>query len=109
MLEKWEEANLKIFEKHPIHSPEDLGVLEEALEQVHGVKKDQEDEMQKLIISPGNKKFDPKEQAVKAYLKRIHNQEEDMLLKAKEGEEAVRNKRRLELERQKQKEEEEKL
>jgi len=31
-LEKWEEANLKIFEKHPEHAPEDLGVLEEALE-----------------------------------------------------------------------------
>ena len=28
VLEKWEVANLKIFEKHPEHAPEDLGVLE---------------------------------------------------------------------------------
>ena len=50
--------------------------------------------------SPVSKnKGDEKELAVQAYLKRIHQEEDDMLLKAKEGEEAVRNKKKADQQR----------
>ena len=38
VLGKWEEANLKIFERHPVDRPDDLGVLEEVQDEINGQK-----------------------------------------------------------------------
>lgn len=38
ILNKWEEANRKIFEQYPDDRPSDLSVLEQALEEVHRPK-----------------------------------------------------------------------
>ena len=38
ILNKWEEANKKIFDKYPDDKPHDLSILEQALEEVHKPK-----------------------------------------------------------------------
>lgn len=75
ILKKWEEANQKIFEKYPSDKPNDLAVLESALEEVHKPKGDGMTESQLNRQTNEEKLKRLRDQEVKEYLKEIKMKE----------------------------------
>lgn len=95
ILSKWEEANRKIFEQYPADRPNDLTVLEQALEEVHKPKAQNTSVSQRTKAKEEERLKELKELEVQDYLKQIKKREQDMLLQAREGVEALKEKKRL--------------
>ena len=78
ILTKWEEANLKLFEKHPIDKPEDLEILEQAQEELHIMKqmeKSKKAQKSELDETATQKEEHLKDLEVKQYLRKIRERE----------------------------------
>ena len=81
ILGKWEEANLKLFEKHPIDRPEDLEILDQAQLEVHNfrqmekMKRSKPDKTSSLDESITQKEEQLKELEVQQYLRKIRERE----------------------------------
>ena len=95
ILSKWEEANRKIFEQYPADRPNDLTVLEQALEEVHKPKAQNTSASQRNKAKEEARLKELKELEVQDYLKKIKQREEDMLLAAREGVDALKEKQRI--------------
>lgn len=98
ILSKWEEANAKIFEQYPEDRPNDLAVLKQAIEEVHKPRPQATDTAAQNKAKEEARLQELKELEVQEYVKKIKLKEEDMLLAAREGVDALREKQRLQRE-----------